>query len=154
MRRGDWVHIFWEGTCSLAGEEAVKRLVFGQGKIEDNRCLSCTGTRPGCGVPAGFTCTACSAPAAHHPSPDSCCMAVWCPLLLCAQGGGKMGPVRKGVGKLVASCEQPPLVVPFVHSGMEQVMPRGKALPTVGKKVRQSVGTVCGSGFVGQVGRS
>lgn len=48
-----------------------------------------------------------------------------------------MGPVRKGVGKLVASCDQPPLVVPFVHSGMEQVMPRGKALPNVGKKVRR-----------------
>lgn len=54
-----------------------------------------------------------------------------------------MGPVRKGVGKLVASCDQPPLVVPFVHSGMEQVMPRGKALPNVGKKVRRGVQAGC-----------
>lgn len=61
-----------------------------------------------------------------------------------------MGPVRKGVGKLVASCDQPPLVVPFVHSGMEQVMPRGKALPNVGKKVRRGVGAGCGGVGRGQ----
>ena len=52
------------------------------------------------------------------------------------QGHGKMGAIRKGVGRLVASCEQPPLVVPFVHSGMEDVMPRGKMLPAMGKEVR------------------
>ena len=49
-----------------------------------------------------------------------------------------MGAVRKGIGRLVASCDQPPLVVPFVHSGMEEVMPRGKVLPAFGKEVRFS----------------
>lgn len=51
---------------------------------------------------------------------------------------GTMGPVRKGVGRLVAACggELPPLVVPFVHLGMEEVMPRGKLLPATGKQVR------------------
>jgi monolysocardiolipin acyltransferase len=59
-----------------------------------------------------------------------------CPYSLCPQNGRGMGPVRKGVGRLVAACgERPPLVVPFVHSGMEEVMPRGKALPNIGKKV-------------------
>jgi monolysocardiolipin acyltransferase len=49
---------------------------------------------------------------------------------------GRMGPVRKGVGRLVASCEVAPLIVPFVHSGMEEVMPRGRLVPRVGKEVR------------------
>ncbi|GAX79696.1 hypothetical protein CEUSTIGMA_g7137.t1 [Chlamydomonas eustigma] len=59
-----------------------------------------------------------------------------------SQGGGRMGPVRKGVGRLVvAACgETLPLVVPFVHNGMDEVMPRGKALPNIGKKVRVLVG--------------
>ena len=52
-----------------------------------------------------------------------------------SQGRGQMGAIRKGVGKLVAACEIPPLVVPFVHSGMEDVMPRGKVLPSTGKEV-------------------
>ena len=49
-----------------------------------------------------------------------------------------MGAIRKGVGKLVAACDRPPLVVPFVHVGMEDVMPRGKVLPSVGKQVRHA----------------
>mmetsp|Transcript_24249 Transcript_24249/g.52995 ORF Transcript_24249/g.52995 Transcript_24249/m.52995 type:complete len:524 (-) Transcript_24249:843-2414(-) len=53
---------------------------------------------------------------------------------------GRMGQIRKGVGRLVASCAQAPLVVPFVHTGMEDVMPRGKVLPAVGKTVRVLVG--------------
>ncbi len=55
--------------------------------------------------------------------------------MLQLQGGGKMGAIRKGIGRLVASCKETPLVVPFVHSGMEDVMPRGKVIPSVGKKV-------------------
>eukprot|EP00983_Pelagomonas_calceolata_P074485 1152579-Pelagomonas_calceolata.AAC.2 len=52
-----------------------------------------------------------------------------------------MGPIRKGVGRLVAAAAQqaaqqggrPPLVVPFVHAGMEDVMPVGKLLPCTGQ---------------------
>lgn len=44
---------------------------------------------------------------------------------------------RKGVGWLVASAAAsgapPPLVLPFVHSGMERVMPKGRALPKLGE---------------------
>ncbi len=35
---------------------------------------------------------------------------------------GKLQPCRKGVGRLVASCSVPPLVVPFVHKGMDSVI--------------------------------
>lgn len=49
-------------------------------------------------------------------------------------------PCRRGVGWLVASCEQPPLVLPFVHSGMEKVIPKGAALPQLGQEVRVLVG--------------
>lgn len=48
---------------------------------------------------------------------------------------GKMGPVRKGVGRLVAACGVAPVIVPFVHSGMEKVLPRGSMLPKMGKEV-------------------
>jgi monolysocardiolipin acyltransferase len=52
---------------------------------------------------------------------------------------GKMGPVRKGVGRLVASCaDAQPLIVPFVHTGMEEVLPKGALLPKANKEVRQS----------------
>lgn len=36
------------------------------------------------------------------------------------------------MGWLVASCETPPLVLPFVHSGMERVCPKGAKLPRTG----------------------
>lgn len=49
---------------------------------------------------------------------------------------GKMGPVRKGVGRLVASCAEAPVIVPFVHSGMEEVLPKGSLLPKANKEVR------------------
>eukprot|EP00210_Caulerpa_lentillifera_P002718 g2598.t1 len=42
---------------------------------------------------------------------------------------GELLPPRLGIGKLVASCDQLPLVVPFIHSGMETVMPSGSILP-------------------------
>jgi hypothetical protein len=51
-----------------------------------------------------------------------------------------MGKVRKGVGKLVADCQQPPIILPFVHSGMEALMPKGAKAPAVGKGVRVLVG--------------
>lgn len=40
---------------------------------------------------------------------------------------------RRGIGWLVANCEQPPLIVPFVHSGMETIMPSGAKLPRAGE---------------------
>lgn len=52
--------------------------------------------------------------------------------------GVSLGAVRKGVGRLVASVPEeapPPLVVPFVHRGMEGVLPRGAVLPATGQKV-------------------
>lgn len=42
---------------------------------------------------------------------------------------------RSGVGRLVAACESPPVVLPIVHSGMERVMPRGATFPVPGQKV-------------------
>lgn len=56
-----------------------------------------------------------------------------------SRDGKSLGPVRKGVGRLVASCPQLPLVVPFVHSGMETIMPRGSVVPAVGQQVRARV---------------
>ena len=62
-----------------------------------------------------------SAAAAH---PHSLCA----PLPLC----------RKGVGWLVASAAasggQPPMVLPFVHGGMEDVLPKGRSLPKLGER--------------------
>ncbi len=37
------------------------------------------------------------------------------------------------MGWLVAQCDTPPLVVPFVHSGMEKVTPKGAKLPRAGE---------------------
>jgi monolysocardiolipin acyltransferase len=54
---------------------------------------------------------------------------------------GKMGPVRKGVGRLVAACsEADPLIVPFVHSGMEGVLPKGSLLPKTNREIKVLVG--------------
>ncbi|GIL73060.1 hypothetical protein Vretimale_4674 [Volvox reticuliferus] len=57
--------------------------------------------------------------------------------------GVTMGSVRKGIGRLVASlpADAPaPMVVPFVHRGMEDVMPRGAVLPAVGQQIDVLVG--------------
>lgn len=51
-------------------------------------------------------------------------------------------PMKLGVGKLVAACKKTPLVVPILHSGMENVQPRGSSLPKPGKKVRWILGIV------------
>lgn len=63
-------------------------------------------------------------------------------------GGASVAPARKGVGRLVAACAdasaaatgKPPLVVPFVHAGMADVMPRGALVPRTGQTVRVAVG--------------
>jgi 1-acyl-sn-glycerol-3-phosphate acyltransferase len=65
--------------------------------------------------------------------------------------GQRMLPARRGVGWLVASCAvskegttldtfKLPLIVPYVHSGMQDVVPRGAMLPRPGKDVRVLVG--------------
>lgn len=42
---------------------------------------------------------------------------------------GVVKPAKRGVGKLVAAASKlsatPPLVVPMVHLGMEEIMPKG-----------------------------
>ncbi|WIA32912.1 hypothetical protein OEZ86_006083 [Tetradesmus obliquus] len=54
---------------------------------------------------------------------------------------GRMQPVRKGVGRLVAACaEADPVIVPFVHSGMREVLPKGALLPKVNQEVKVLVG--------------
>jgi monolysocardiolipin acyltransferase len=64
-----------------------------------------------------------------------------------SRDGARIGPARKGVGRLVAACAgggaagaAAPLVVPFVHAGMQDVMPRGALVPRAGKRVRVLVG--------------
>ena len=52
-----------------------------------------------------------------------------------------LGQVRAGVGRLVAACEAPPLVLPIMHAGMERVMPRGSSLPVPGQEVRHTPAT-------------
>jgi len=59
----------------------------------------------------------------------------------------KMGHLRKGVGRLVAAAAAQatqhgtplPLVLPFVHAGMEDVLPVGQMLPSMGQTVRWCV---------------
>jgi monolysocardiolipin acyltransferase len=48
---------------------------------------------------------------------------------------GELGSTRMGIGKLVALPEVTPIVVPIVHSGLENVMPLGTYVPIPGKKV-------------------
>jgi len=48
---------------------------------------------------------------------------------------GELLPMKIGVGKLIANCDTMPLVVPFVHSGMQNVVPSGSLIPKTGNKV-------------------
>lgn len=64
---------------------------------------------------------------------------------------GRMLPVRKGVGWLVATAAaaggEPPLVLPFVHGGMERILPKGSSLPKLGVCVWASGGVGQGMGW-------
>lgn len=54
-----------------------------------------------------------------------------------------LGPLKPGVGRIVASCEQTPVVVPFYHYGMERIQckARGEVLPiTFGANMHLFVG--------------
>ncbi len=57
---------------------------------------------------------------------------------------GTLGPLRWGVGKLlcdtVANGQPAPLVLPWYHSGMGDVMPKGSRVPRVGHTVTVTVG--------------
>lgn len=55
-------------------------------------------------------------------------------------GGKTIGTVRRGIGRLVTDVEKTPLVVPFVHTGMQDLMPVGSKFPKVSKKVSVLIG--------------
>lgn len=42
---------------------------------------------------------------------------------------GKLGKPRLGVSRLIAEPRIPPVVVPFLHSGMERILRRGEWIP-------------------------
>mmetsp|Transcript_16092 Transcript_16092/g.26537 ORF Transcript_16092/g.26537 Transcript_16092/m.26537 type:complete len:475 (+) Transcript_16092:130-1554(+) len=53
---------------------------------------------------------------------------------------GQMGPMRIGVGRLVTGPQSPPVILPFYHTGLEDVLPVGSLVPHFGVKVRVLVG--------------
>ncbi|CAN6457269.1 unnamed protein product [Victoria cruziana] len=55
-------------------------------------------------------------------------------------GGRTLGHPKRGVGRLVMDADEIPLVVPFIHSGMQDVMPLGSSFPKVGKQVTVVIG--------------
>ncbi|CAN0914160.1 ATP-dependent Clp protease proteolytic subunit-related protein 3, chloroplastic [Linum grandiflorum] len=55
-------------------------------------------------------------------------------------GGKTMGSIKRGVGRLVLDADTLPIVVPFVHTGMQEIMPIGSSLPKIGKTVTVLVG--------------
>ncbi|KAK4850504.1 hypothetical protein QYF36_007292 [Acer negundo] len=55
-------------------------------------------------------------------------------------GGKTMGSSKRGVGRLVLDADNVPMVVPFVHSGMQEIMPVGASFPRIGKTVTVVIG--------------
>ncbi|KAK7284376.1 hypothetical protein RJT34_19121 [Clitoria ternatea] len=55
-------------------------------------------------------------------------------------GGKTMGSSKRGVGRLVLDGDSMPLVVPFVHTGMQEIMPIGANFPRIGKIVTVLIG--------------
>ncbi|RZC80776.1 hypothetical protein C5167_043364 [Papaver somniferum] len=55
-------------------------------------------------------------------------------------GGKTIGSAKRGVGRLVMDADNTPIVVPFVHSGMQEIMPIGANFPRVGKTVTVIIG--------------
>lgn len=55
-------------------------------------------------------------------------------------GGKTIAPSKRGVGRLVMDADSLPIVIPFVHTGMQDVMPVGKRIPRAGKRVIVVVG--------------
>lgn len=63
-----------------------------------------------------------------------------------APPGTKLGPLKWGVGRLIADAERTPMVLPFFHLGMDRLMPQDAnndlttSWPTWGNTVRLRVG--------------
>ncbi|XP_068318498.1 uncharacterized protein [Pyrus communis] len=55
-------------------------------------------------------------------------------------GGKTMGSSKRGVGRLVLDADNIPMVVPFVHSGMQDIMPIGASIPRIGNMVTVVIG--------------
>ncbi|KAK3200399.1 hypothetical protein Dsin_023814 [Dipteronia sinensis] len=55
-------------------------------------------------------------------------------------GGKTIGSSKRGVGRLVLDADNVPMVVPFVHSGMQEIMPVGASFPRIGKTVTVVIG--------------
>ncbi|KAB2621494.1 tafazzin [Pyrus ussuriensis x Pyrus communis] len=55
-------------------------------------------------------------------------------------GGKTMGSSKRGVGRLVLDADNIPMVVPFVHSGMQDIMPIGASIPRIGNTVTVVIG--------------
>jgi monolysocardiolipin acyltransferase len=55
-------------------------------------------------------------------------------------GGKTIAPSKRGVGRLVMDADSLPVVIPFVHTGMQDIMPVGKRIPRAGKQVIVVVG--------------
>lgn len=55
-------------------------------------------------------------------------------------GGKTMGSSKRGVGRLILDADTVPLVIPFAHTGMQEIMPIGATLPRIGKRVTVLLG--------------
>jgi monolysocardiolipin acyltransferase len=48
---------------------------------------------------------------------------------------GELARFKWGVGRLILDCKQPPLVLPFYHSGMVDIKPADRIFPRIGKSL-------------------
>ncbi|KAF6142613.1 hypothetical protein GIB67_015099 [Kingdonia uniflora] len=55
-------------------------------------------------------------------------------------GGKTIGSSKRGIGRLVLDADEIPVVVPFVHTGMQDIMPVGASFPRIGKTVTVLIG--------------
>ncbi|XVF06030.1 hypothetical protein REPUB_Repub06bG0013100 [Reevesia pubescens] len=55
-------------------------------------------------------------------------------------GGKTVRSSKRGVGRLVLDADNAPIVLPFVHTGMQDVMPIGANFPRIGKTVTVLIG--------------
>ncbi|CAL5194749.1 unnamed protein product [Lathyrus oleraceus] len=55
-------------------------------------------------------------------------------------GGKTMGSCKRGVARFILDGDSMPVVIPFVHTGMQEIMPIGASIPRIGKRVTVIVG--------------